>query len=786
MIGPAPGDSILVDQLLDGTYSLLALGESNPDGWGVAYYSPALLPPELERPQLLRGGLKANHEYHDGFTEAVTEMLALEAYCGLAHLRRATAGPTGIPNPHPLWREGVVFAHNGTVSSSSLVSLLEDDDPDYLETHPPHYTDPYLDTELFLLYVLKFREQGVQQGNGTRSHALPDAIGEATFRAYEAGAIQTAANCVALTGDTLIMVRFDIDDQSRYKARYLETPGAWIVASEPVGTDTTGWKVLPPKSMGIFTATDAPEIVTIFPPHGPYLVVDTTTVDDDMEGDSYGNGDGDCDAGEQIELIVLLRNDGYEAATNVRATITTADSLCQITDDYEEYPDIPSGEVASCLEDFDLIIAGDCPDGHQIVFTMTAEADSAEIWERQFSLDVHAPVLTLDNYIVNDHGNGHIEPGETFSLVTTLTNTGSEQSTNLQITLETAHPLVTILQGEATLDTLLAGGTGTSDPPFQVEVHDSLLVPDVILATLVVTGDWDFSARVEFMMPVGGFYDGMEEGSGNWTTCAVTPGYANQWHLSDQRNYTPGGTWSWKFGDYGSGDYVNMADGALESEPVTLLPYSYLRFRHWIDAEVSAANPGYCYDGGMVELCVADTVWEQIFPIGGYPYRIRVGGGPGPFPADTEVYSGVIEWEEALFEITGCEGEASFRFRFGSDGAVGAEGWYIDEVEFFGTDMQWQGIDDLIPLILHPAVEQSRPNPSGPGTTIHYRLPREGRVRLQIFDVTGRLIRALVDGRKPPGAHVATWDGRNSAGAAAQSGTYFYRFETDGLSETHP
>ena len=51
-------------------------------------------------------------------------------------------------------------------------------------------------------------------------------------------------------------------------------------------------------------------------------------------------------------------------------------------------------------------------------------------------------------------------------------------------------------------------------------------------------------------------------------------------------------------------------------------------------------------------------------------------------------------------------------------------------------------------------------------------------VRLNIFDVTGRLVRTLVDGKSlQAGPHTALWDGRDGAGRSVASGTYFARME---------
>jgi hypothetical protein len=64
------------------------------------------------------------------------------------------------------------------------------------------------------------------------------------------------------------------------------------------------------------------------------------------------------------------------------------------------------------------------------------------------------------------------------------------------------------------------------------------------------------------------------------------------------------------------------------------------------------------------------------------------------------------------------------------------------------------------------------PNPANPGTVIGYELPRDSRVTVRVVDVRGRLVRTLVDGWRPAGAHRAFWDGRDDSGRSAASGVY--------------
>jgi FlgD Ig-like domain len=76
------------------------------------------------------------------------------------------------------------------------------------------------------------------------------------------------------------------------------------------------------------------------------------------------------------------------------------------------------------------------------------------------------------------------------------------------------------------------------------------------------------------------------------------------------------------------------------------------------------------------------------------------------------------------------------------------------------------------------------PNPFNPSTTIHYQIGESGRATLRIYDVSGALVRTLVDRSHNPGEYDAHWDGRNSAGKSVSSGVYFYRLETNGFTGT--
>ncbi len=72
---------------------------------------------------------------------------------------------------------------------------------------------------------------------------------------------------------------------------------------------------------------------------------------------------------------------------------------------------------------------------------------------------------------------------------------------------------------------------------------------------------------------------------------------------------------------------------------------------------------------------------------------------------------------------------------------------------------------------------QSYPNPFNPETQIAYTLSVSEKVRIQIYNVTGQLIRTYDLGYQPAGSYSVHWDGRNENGDITASGVYLYRIE---------
>ena len=83
--------------------------------------------------------------------------------------------------------------------------------------------------------------------------------------------------------------------------------------------------------------------------------------------------------------------------------------------------------------------------------------------------------------------------------------------------------------------------------------------------------------------------------------------------------------------------------------------------------------------------------------------------------------------------------------------------------------------EDGIVLRGRLGLSQNFPNPFNPKTTIGFSLPSALDVDLSVFDVQGRRVATLVEGRCDAGEHLATWNGMDDRGHRAASGVYWYR-----------
>lgn len=70
---------------------------------------------------------------------------------------------------------------------------------------------------------------------------------------------------------------------------------------------------------------------------------------------------------------------------------------------------------------------------------------------------------------------------------------------------------------------------------------------------------------------------------------------------------------------------------------------------------------------------------------------------------------------------------------------------------------------------------QNYPNPFNPSTTIEYEISQPENIKINIYDITGRLVKELVNEQRNTGKYSTIWNGKDNSGNIVASGNYFYQ-----------
>ena len=142
----------------------------------------------------------------------------------------------------------------------------------------------------------------------------------------------------------------------------------------------------------------------------------------------------------------------------------------------------------------------------------------------------------------------------------------------------------------------------------------------------------------------------------------------------------------------------------------------------------------------------------------------------------------------------------SHDYTYMDEGVVPGKTYYyaIEDVDFSGNRERHSAIEVTYEQLSmstesvrveRTALLPNYPNPFNPETWFPYELAEAAEVMLNIYDVSGMLVKRLELGQQAAGdyidkAQAAHWDGRNEAGESVGSGTYFYQLQTGDFTAT--
>jgi hypothetical protein len=109
------------------------------------------------------------------------------------------------------------------------------------------------------------------------------------------------------------------------------------------------------------------------------------------------------------------------------------------------------------------------------------------------------------------------------------------------------------------------------------------------------------------------------------------------------------------------------------------------------------------------------------------------------------------------------------------------EGGLDDFVIIAGTGGAHSPDRDLEPSTgdgLRLALGSGNPTVGSSPARVQFDLPRQTDVQLRVLDLSGRVVRTLIDGARGAGAYQIAWDRRDDGGRPVGSGVYLLRLVT--------
>jgi len=545
-------------------------------------------------------------------------------------------------------------------------------------------------------------------------------------------------------------------------------------------------------------------------------------IDDNEAGPSHGNDDGVVNPGEIIEIDLTLKNYGTQTATAVRCSLTQPVEGATAS---ESYGDLAAG--ASATQRFDIEIPSSLNEGDEYVLGVSATGGRAR-WSSELRLVIGAPVLSL--YSVTIGGDGVLDPGETATMTVALSNAGSLDATSVTGTLSGPTTGLTVVDGSGTWGTVPSGSTASNGgDTFTVTAAAGMAVGHDVTLTLDIAGDWGLGQFVMVPITVGT----------PTTTAPLGPDAYGYYAYDDtDAGYAETPIYSWVEIDPshgGSGSDLGLGN---DESTVISLPFTFTYYGEDYTTLTVCSN-GWASLGSAESWEYAFWNWTIPYPLGPDAMVAAFWDDIDPVQHGGKVLSKdmgdgrfVVEWSRAgvdydtidqTFEIvfydpavyTTATGDGEILFQYyeihnthseknfstvGIENPDQTEGLLYSFCNVYPSESAPLASGRAILFTTDPpdsypstdvpegdapglvVLEGARPNPFNPTTTIAFGLPEPADVSIEVYDVSGRLVRVLERGSRGAGYHRVVWDGKNDGGAEVASGVYFCRLDALGES----
>ncbi|MBU8892949.1 MAG: T9SS type A sorting domain-containing protein [Bacteroidales bacterium] len=400
--------------------------------------------------------------------------------------------------------------------------------------------------------------------------------------------------------------------------------------------------------------------ILIVPSTTPYIILDEYNINDYL-----GNSNGEADYGETLSLDVQLKNvsDAYDAFV-VNATLTSTDTNVVITDATENYNTILKSEISAIETAFTFNIKNRIEDQQVIKLLLTITGENSEgieyTWESNMSITVNAPVLKIEELIVDDsnyNNNGVLDPGETALLKLRVANEGNAESPNLTGVINeiTGSSYIDIITGETSIPSIGSGKSRIAE--FEVMLDQAEHVDVLINIDFTVAENvYDYYVVSEIKEMLTGVYpEYLMSDAG--THMILTRNAFFYDSGGEVNNYSNNENYTVTFSPYDSNINLSVNFNVFDVETDAGCDYDKLRIYNGTSnndeligeycgtdspGKVIASNP----DGALTFVfssdgTVTESGWEaEILNFAEYSYQVTVNNNEGPIEGAVVEFNG--------------------------------------------------------------------------------------------------------------------------------------------------
>lgn len=498
------------------------------------------------------------------------------------------------------------------------------------------------------------------------------------------------------------------------------------------------------------------------------LITSATISEVTVDDAGQANPDGNMDPGENVTLYVSIKNTSDAALTGVSATLSTSSSGVTITDNSSSYGSINAGQTSSG-DGFKVTIPASTPLNTWIEFSLSVT--SAELSGELGSFDL---MIGTPKYEWISHDVGNVKLTVTNQGSIGYTNppgtTGSKgegfrfPKTNASSWLYYASfaagnskdYIIDRFYGDDNNYTNAKDWKVTSDPDGMVIIGRKDISDEDSRAMYNDAGakspkglrvsQWGYAWGTKDFVILKFILENTGSSAMNNMYAGIVADY--DMGLSAQSNYA------------GTDQSLNLA---YMKQASTNNPHVGIKLLKGTKANASVLeNPVYVYQD-------ANHVWND-------EYCYRFISGNLSFASDPDSTDWSIVVSAGPFNLpAGTTDTVAFAFLAGTD---------LTDLKNNAQDAQttWDALDfgpavgeDKTPVALDLSFSPGLYTGQG---SIFFSIPQNSHTRLDVYDISGRLVRNLVRSQMPGGHYEIYWDGRDARGLETSTGIYFITLTT--------